>query len=776
MGKKISIEQIASWRSGEMITEQKLNDIFALIGKVINLQSDDIDLIVKNLNDLNLATRWVGQVEHYNDIQSFIDANKNNPEYQPPNNPLPTSGDVIFVNDNSDDPHLDPSINPGRYIYIYQSNLEGKEGTWKLYNPFALVNATQNNDGLMSKEDKKKLDELPSNEDLDLEFANTNAEIKILRDDMKVVKPQVNQNKQDLDNLKPRVNQLEIVKQDKATNLSNYKTKNVEDNLVEVKTIVDNIAKQDIVLWQEKNGNGKFGISGGSVTIDATLPDWNATLENENFIKIYATLTTPLFETIELVDTLKVVENRSVAAGVVMFSDKQPNHYIVTFNDGKIAYSFTNPLPSLSGGDNTYEVTKIIKDIGMSDYTWSENLKNEINSMLNQTLGIKKQLISINTKPDGFNGFRANDEFTLNFSYIKGYNAVEVYLGGTKLTKGVEWDELQTNTLDELSNKIKFLKDINIDKEGAIEIIGVAVTLNTFKFGIWDSTTKWTKGELVIDDGKIYYAKQDSVGIKPSTDTKQEYWIQFDTNVDIDKLMEELSKQITQEIANQLTTKLPPAVDEGLDRVPTANMVIEYAGEVHGFKSEREFENFKTLSQTDDSYWESLDDYNVATYFNPSTSSKDLKFEDDNNSILYGFVEQQLFDKKGFYYLKQIFDKTGEAPPQILAEIPLTYNISDNEQWTGNYFFGKKIYVKYFENINGNGNRIPIPEIDKVIDFRAFSKSNQNNFWYSKDTAYSNSKQEVSIEWDNSNKIWNLYNDSNNNQNYIIVWYTKNGE
>lgn len=604
MGKKISIEQIASWRSGEMITEQKLNDIFSLIGKVINLQSDDIDLIVKNLNDLNLATRWVGQVDKYSDIQSFIDANKNNPEFQPPNNPLPTSGDVIFVNNNSDDPNLDPSINPGRYIYIYQSNIEGKQGVWKIYNPFALVNASPNNDGLMSKEDKKKLDELPSNEDLDLEFANTNAEIKILRDDIKVIKPIANQNKQDLDNLKPRVNQLETTKQDKVTNLSNYKTKSVEDNLVEVKTIVDDIAKQDIVLWQEREGNGRFNVSGN--TFSVTLPNWDATLENGNFIKIYATITTPLLETIELVNTLKIIEGRSASAGVVMFSDRVPNHYVVDFNNGVINFNFTDALPSL-GGDNVYEVTKVIKDIGMSDYTWSDNLKNEIDTMLGNTLGIKKQLITANRKPDGFNGFRTNDEFKLSFTYVKGFNAIEIYLGGTKLTKGVEWDEIQTNALDELSDKIKFLKDINIEKEGAIEIVAVAVSLNTFTFGIWDATTKWSKGQLVIDEGKVYYAKQDSVGVKPSLDKRQEYWVQFDSGVDLDAIKKELKQWITQEVANQLPTLLPPAIDEGLDRVPTANMVIEYAGEVHGFESEEEFERFKTTSQTDDSYWDNVD-------------------------------------------------------------------------------------------------------------------------------------------------------------------------
>lgn len=604
MGKKISIEQIASWRSGEMITEQKLNDIFSLIGKVINLQSDDIDLIVKNLNDLNLATRWVGQVDKYSDIQSFIDANKNNPEFQPPNNPLPTSGDVIFVNNNSDDPNLDPSINPGRYIYIYQSNIEGKQGVWKIYNPFALVNASPNNDGLMSKEDKKKLDELPSNEDLDLEFANTNAEIKILRDDIKVIKPIANQNKQDLDNLKPRVNQLETTKQDKVTNLSNYKTKSVEDNLVEVKTIVDDIAKQDIVLWQEREGNGRFNVSGN--TFSVTLPNWDATLENGNFIKIYATITTPLLETIELVNTLKIIEGRSASAGVVMFSDRVPNHYVVDFNNGVINFNFTDALPSL-GGDNVYEVTKVIKDIGMSDYTWSDNLKNEIDTMLGNTLGIKKQLITANRKPDGFNGFRTNDEFKLSFTYVKGFNAIEIYLGGTKLTKGVEWDEIQTNALDELSDKIKFLKDINIEKEGAIEIVAVAVSLNTFTFGIWDATTKWNKGQLVIDEGKVYYAKQDSVGVKPSLDKRQEYWVQFDSGVDLDAIKKELKQWITQEVANQLPTLLPPAIDEGLDRVPTANMVIEYAGEVHGFESEEEFERFKTTSQTDDSYWDNVD-------------------------------------------------------------------------------------------------------------------------------------------------------------------------
>lgn len=779
MGKKISIEQIASWRSGEMITEQKLNEIFSLIGKVINLQSDDIDLIVKNLNDLKLATRWVGQVENYKDIPSFIDANKNNPEFQPPNNPLPTSGDVIFVNNNSDDPNLDPSINPGKYIYIYQSNIEGKEGTWTLYNPFALVNASPNNDGLMSKEDKIKLDTLPNGQELDFKLDGFENELTIQQKLLTQVKITSDINKKDIANLKPRVDNLEQTKQDKATNLKNYKTKNVEDNLVEVKTIVDNIANQDIVLWQERENNGKFNVSGN--TFSATLPNWNATLENGSFIKIYATITTPLLETIELVDTIKVIEGRSASAGVVMFSDRVPNHYVVDFNNGVINFNFTNTLPSL-GGDNIYEVTKVIKDIGMSDYTWSENLKSEINTMLGNTLGIKKQLIYANRRPDEFNGFRTNDEFKLSFTYVNGFNALELYLGGTKLTKGVEWDEVVSQDVSNLSDKIVFLKDINIDKEGAIDVIGFAIVANTFTFGIWDATTKWGKGQLVLDEGKVYYAKKDNVGVKPSSDATQEYWVQFDTNIDINAVKNELKQWITQEVSNQLPSVLPPLIDDALDKAPSANMVIEYAGEVHGFESERDFENFKTLSQTDDSYWESVNDYNVATYFTPSTSSKDLKFEDFDNGIRYGFIEKNRFNKKGFYYLKQIFDKTGAIPSQMLAEIPLTYNISDEEQWTGNYFFGKKIYVKKFSGVLNGSNIKILDNVDVITNKNFFSQTIQGS-QYKQELPYylydsnTNLMKVLRIEINTNGEVYIVISNLTGTLEYNgILYYTKRGE
>lgn len=121
---KVNIAQLAAFRSGEILTEQKLNEVFTLIGTVLNIQDDLYQQLIRDLQSLKVARRYLGTVETYSSIEEFVNANKDKSIYQPPNEPLPSNGDVLFVKDNSDDPNLPASQRPGSYMYIYTA--EGK--------------------------------------------------------------------------------------------------------------------------------------------------------------------------------------------------------------------------------------------------------------------------------------------------------------------------------------------------------------------------------------------------------------------------------------------------------------------------------------------------------------------------------------------------------------------------------------------------------------------------------------------------------------------------
>ena len=85
------------FRAGEILTEQKLNTIFNTIQAAINESDDEVNVLINQLNALHLASRWIAQVDSFSDINTYIEAHKNDAQYQPPNNPLPTSGDVFLV-------------------------------------------------------------------------------------------------------------------------------------------------------------------------------------------------------------------------------------------------------------------------------------------------------------------------------------------------------------------------------------------------------------------------------------------------------------------------------------------------------------------------------------------------------------------------------------------------------------------------------------------------------------------------------------------------------
>lgn len=679
---KINIQQIATWRSGEVITEQKLNEVFSLIGKVINEHYEEYELLIKKLNELHLASRWVGQVDNFVDIPVFIEANKNNPNFQPPNDPLPTSGDVIFVNNNSDDHDLPPGINPGRYLYIYHTDADGSNGKWELFNPWTLVNAGFNNDGLMSKEDWKKLNELPDKEQLELEFANDRAEISILRENFRNLKPIVEQNKNDIANLKPRVDNIEQNKQDKATNLRNYKTKNVEDNLVEVKDLVDELTEQEIMIWEAGETPTETTLNGTLGEIELEITDLDQTkLESDTHIKIYLTLKNDSGLTdITIADTVQVLTTsyRTTKTSGAFNINGVIIHYTINLDENKIVhlvfdkdYEFTD----------TYTLTalKIIKDIGVSDYMWAEKIEEDIKDFLGNNIGVKTHLIYVNNRLDGFNGFRQNDEYTLPFNYLLGANAVALYLGGTRLTKGIEWEEVAPTALDIYGSKIKFLMDIDIRKEGAIEVVITSVLYKTFVVGIWDKHTTWVKGSLVIHNGKMWYAIKDNVGVKPGTETPgaEEYWKQFDSNIDIEAIKAELEAYIDRVAADRvdeiIDTKVEAEVDKQLDALPTVEYKPEGVNRIVEFKDEVDYEAYKTFYNIDDSYFQNVD---------------------EDNFFTDGYM-MQITDKYGTWVAidNPIGDIVKYKNNIENKEINLNYNITSTESWTGNYFNGKKIYV-----------------------------------------------------------------------------------
>lgn len=566
---RISVSQIASWRSGELITEQKLQEVFSLIGTVINKADDEYESLINELNSLHLASRWIGVVEKYQDIQNFIDANVNNPEYQPPNKPLPSSGDVIFVNNNIDDPNLPPTAQPGRYMYICTTDSSGAKPVWTIYNPFALVNASKYNDGLMSKEAFLKLQGLPTGEDLDKTLKALEELVKESTDTSNSLVKQVIDNTADIKNIKPRINSLELNKQNKVTALNDkplngYTTKTVEDNLVEVKKAVDDINLQDILIW----GETPISIKATPVVsaddtkeLSFVLPVSLDVAKTANgcFIKSYMTLSIAGQPAASLVNTLQtqVVPSNTTTKTMIVTDvatesatfEKQTIDLAVSYNGTTFVVTGKNILFT---DTNEYTLTlfKVIKDIGVSDYMWADLIEEDIKDFLTNSLGIKKQLISSHKTPDGFNGFRAGEELTLNFTYLVGANSLNLFVGGINLTQSIEWEESLSSS--PYNNKIKFLKDIDIEKEGAIVIEGIALVLNNFIVKIWNDKDYWAAGSVVLHRGLMYYAEILNNNVEPGTNIN--IWKLLSTEIDIEKLEKDI-KDYVDMVAGDLVDK-----------------------------------------------------------------------------------------------------------------------------------------------------------------------------------------------------------------------------
>ena len=130
---KIDVNQIASWRSGDTISQQKLEEVFSLIGTAINRNADSALGLLQDLSELAIPKRWLGESPTFAGIDALVSSLNLLPEFQ--DDPSPESGDCLYVVDNSDDPNL-PSYNPpGKYMYVYvETYIENVQlSGWTMY-------------------------------------------------------------------------------------------------------------------------------------------------------------------------------------------------------------------------------------------------------------------------------------------------------------------------------------------------------------------------------------------------------------------------------------------------------------------------------------------------------------------------------------------------------------------------------------------------------------------------------------------------------------------
>lgn len=631
------------FRAGEILTEQKLNTIFNTIQAAINESDDEVNELITQLNALHLASRWIGQVDSFSDINSYIEAHKNDAQYQPPNNPLPTSGDVFLVSNNSDDPNLPVDINAGKYLYIYSSDKYGNNGKWNIYNPFALVNASSNNDGLMSKEMFKKLNSLPTGQELNFTLDNLNNELETQQHLIAQNKITSLTNKAAIENLKPRVDKLELNKQDKTTNLDNYKTKTVEDNLVEVKTIVDDLANNDLVIWESENEfSDTYTITssmGQEMEFNITTNE-NAFANVVGYIKIYANLLNRN-KTQVIVNEAFLLGNDGISAPSfthLLIDDNEVDLavglQVISHTQAHITLRFSKPLNTILPNDIAIKFNKIVKDIGVSDYVWSEKLENNIKDFLTNNLGIKYQLVYNHQQPSGLNGFLAQETFELNNQYIPNSNSLEIFVGGTKLTKNVDWEEVAING-ELYSNRVKFLRQVDIDKEGYVEIKAIAVIVNNYSILVWNNKDTYKQGDLVLHNRHLYYAKKENINQEPNDNSV--YWEVFDASFNVEQIVQQIKDYINQ-FTNSANQKIDDKLNEihqenqdWLNALPQINYISEANGEVLRFNSQSDYEAYKTTMGVDDSYFQDIND-NVAYVNQVNTFTQPQNFE--GNMIL----------------------------------------------------------------------------------------------------------------------------------------------
>lgn len=74
--KKIIVESISDFKSGELLTEEKLNRLFKYIGDTINSNSEVVKELKETIASFNFVSRWLGQVKTFKDIEVWIQNNK----------------------------------------------------------------------------------------------------------------------------------------------------------------------------------------------------------------------------------------------------------------------------------------------------------------------------------------------------------------------------------------------------------------------------------------------------------------------------------------------------------------------------------------------------------------------------------------------------------------------------------------------------------------------------------------------------------------------------
>lgn len=604
---KINIAQLAAFRSGEVLTEQKLNEVFTLIGTVVNSQDDLYQQLIRDLSSLKIARRYLGTVETYNSIDAFINSNKNNPIYQPPNEPLPSSGDILFVKNNSDDPNLPNYQKAGTYMYIFTNDKK-----WSLYSPFAMVMADETQNGLMSKASFKDLQNVKSSTaDLTNKYDSLKQEVDGINQDLTI-------------NLKNDINILKERKQDILTKkgdqyLKGYKTETVEGNLVEVKEQVDFITSASIEIWEKKDSDRivyeTINNSQYRIYVDANK---ETSFVPNTYIKCYFSY--PGLNNINQTfhTTLWVLNDaKNTGYGFSSYYDVGLDDWINlqiryvyddTIDDINKQKYFEISLYDKNSLSTPIDITslnpiKIIKDVGVSDYLWAELLEKDIKEFLKNYMGIKKYVCYSNSNTDNFNGFRAGDILTLDYQYVYGAKSLNVNVGGINLIQGIEWEEYADRVQENsFTNQIRFLRDVNIDQEGFIEVVGLALVINSTQFKIWNNKDLYQIGEIVIQNNQLWYAKQPNINKKP-TDNIDTIWGQLTYKVDWDRFKQEITNYIGQVVDTTVNEVVDQKVQDALSQLPVLEYIVEAPGQNITYNSQSDFELYKKTYNIDDSYF-----------------------------------------------------------------------------------------------------------------------------------------------------------------------------
>lgn len=650
---KISVPQISSWNSGEILTEEKYTTIFTLIGNAINDNFDITQTVVNGLRDLKIATRWVGQVEKYSDIEAFIQEHKNDDIFLDPNSPLPSLGDTMIVNNNADDTNFPSTLPTGRYMYIYASfySLDGRVTyDWVYYNPFTLPLASSINDGLLSKEDFDKLESLPNGADLEQVLTILEGRLTVAEKDSVEALEKVNKAIKDIKLLQDGMIDLSVNKQDKRTNLPGFTSKTVEGNLNEIQQDLKTFKDIKIQIYDAQATAGipwylfwKAKDKGDS-SLNLTLPfttelPKNKCLELNELDKyinpIYdangrilfrfrlnlkyadATDARPAQEMSFSIDmtNLKSTDKDSNTATVPIYFALWTGEIVslnLTLKINKFSDTSTKGLFTFSLDKTEDEVLAIAKELidevkislvglfydkGSSDYAISKAIQDDLKNFLETNLGLEKKFIEknlVSVSGGTLNGFLKDSTLDLGFPFLKKANALLISQGGTILAEGYDYEEVSSPN-PAYNNEIRWLREINLDVDGALTILMFNVSQTTVKYVVWDETTSWDKGDLVIHKGFLYVSTKDSnIGHEPD-EPNTTWWYGFMSTIDLGELEANLKRYIDE--------KLPPMVTDivqtELDDYTNGIKIINYKGDVVPFKTQTEFNEFyKKISES----------------------------------------------------------------------------------------------------------------------------------------------------------------------------------